>query len=269
MLSYQHIYHAGNGADLQKHLWLITVLKYLLRKDKPLCWIDTHAGRGLYDLTAPEAQKIGEYKKALLPVYEALKDQSELPPPLSSYIDVLKSYLLQNQYPGSALLAAKILRKDDAMFAFDMHKGEYPHLANALTPYRNIHTHQADGLDSLLAKIPPIQKRGGVLIDPSYEIKTDYTLVVETMTKALKKWSTGVYMIWYPLLAAGNHETLLKGCKALDSNVVIDEWLWRDPNAEGKGLYGSGMIIFNAPYTCAETMADIKSRVLSHIHART
>ncbi len=265
MLSYQHIYHAGNGADLQKHLWLLTVFEYLLKKDKPFCWIDTHAGRGLYDLGSAEAQKLSEYKTALK-VYDVLKEQNDLPSSLALYMRLLGEHAPQN-YPGSALLTAKMLRAGDRMLAYDMHRGEYPHLAITLTPYLNTKTRQADGMAALLANSPPTERRGGALIDPSYEIKTDYADVVGTVATALKKWSTGVFMIWYPLLAAGHHKALVEDCKALASDVVIDEWIWRDPNAEGKGLYGTGMAVFNAPFTTAQTMSDVRDIVLPLIKA--
>lgn len=263
MLSYQHIYHAGNPADIQKHLWLITVLDHLGKKDSPLCWIDTHAGRGIYDLEAPEAQKLAEHKRGISSIYSWLTTAQNLPVPLSLYRDVLADHNKDGSfrfYPGSALFAIKTMKTTDRLFAFDKHKGEYPHLAESLTPYRNSKTRQADGLEHLLSLIPPKEKRGGALIDPSYEIKSDYARIVETMEKALKKWQGGIYMIWYPLLAAGNHTTLVNGCRAI-ANVRVDEWIWRNPAQEGKGLYGSGMIIFNAPHTCAQTMAEVKKAV--------
>jgi 23S rRNA (adenine2030-N6)-methyltransferase len=264
MLSYQHIYHAGNTADIQKHLWLVTVLDYLGKKDKPLCWIDTHAGRGVYDLEAPEAQKLGEHKIGIEPVYDFLRSTDNLPEPLKIYRDALTKNNEDGSlrfYPGSALLAIQTLKSNDRLFAYDMHKGEYPHLANSLTPYRNSKTRQGDGLEHLLALLPPKEKRGGALIDPSYEIKSDYARIVKTMESALAKWAGGVYMIWYPLLAAGHHTTLVNGCRGLHKDVLVDEWIWRDPAKEGRGLYGSGMIIFNPPYTCAETMESVKQAV--------
>ncbi|MEZ5901814.1 MAG: 23S rRNA (adenine(2030)-N(6))-methyltransferase RlmJ [Alphaproteobacteria bacterium] len=118
MLSYQHIYHAGNMADVQKHLWLICVLDYLTKKDKPFLWIDTHAGRGLYDLTAPEAQKIKEYESGILKFYDGIKDAKDLPAPLARYRDFIKNLNkgTLTKYPGSAYLAAKIMRPTDKAF---------------------------------------------------------------------------------------------------------------------------------------------------------
>jgi 23S rRNA (adenine2030-N6)-methyltransferase len=268
MFSYQHIYHAGNGADLQKHLWLLTVLEYLTRKDKPIFWVDTHAGRGLYDLNAPEAVKTPEFKGTLLPVHAALSGAPDLPGPLALYFQLiakLNEGPAIRYYPGSALLAAKLLRPTDRLLAFDLHKGEFSHLFEALAPYPYAQTRCQDGLKKLLPPLPPEERRGGALIDPSYELKSEYGLVLEMVTKALKSWPEGTYMIWYPLLPAQFHIELREGAQALAAKIgvelITDEWVWGQISPTGRGMSGSGMLVFNPPYTCAETMQAIKPLV--------
>lgn len=267
MLSYQHIYHAGNASDVHKHLWLLAVIDDLQRTNKPLCWIDTHAGRGLYDLSAPEAQKLSEYKSGITPLYDRLKNKGNLPPPLGLYFNLIEAHNKHDNmlrfYPGSALLAAQMLRPADRLLAYDMHRGEYPHLAQTLTPYKNSRTRQANGLEHLLKNLPPREKRGGVLIDPSYEIKTEYAVVAETVINALALWPSGIYMVWYPLLPAGHHQALLEPLQVLKTPVLIDEWTWRAPSEKGRGLYGSGMAILNTPPAVIPAMAALKALALS------
>ena len=261
MLSYQHIYHAGNMADVQKHLWLITVLQYLVKKDKPLQWIDTHAGRGLYDLQAPEAQKIKEYESGIGKFYSALKKEKELPPALEFYKNLIQDMNAKNElrhYPGSAYIAAKLLRLDDHLFCFDMHKGEFPHLEKSLKRFSHAHTRFEDGYKALIARVPPKQRRGGALIDPSYEVKDEYKTCARTVIAAHKKWPQGIYMIWYPILKENHHVDLLEPLKALnlpDEDFVIDEWYFKDTE---KGMIGTGMVIINPPYGCAEEMEKVK-----------
>lgn len=266
MLSYQHIYHAGNKADIQKHLWLITVLDYLRQKQKPFLWVDTHAGRGLYDLQSPEAQKLAEYKTGFLDLHEKLRTEKSLPAPLQIYKDTVRKFNTGDEvrfYPGSALIAAAMLRKDDKLFACDLHPQESTHLAQSLRNYKFAHAEKIDGYEKLLGTIPPFTKRGGALIDPSYEIKTEYKKVADTVNAALKKFPAGIYMIWYPMLKAGLHEELKHACNQLPHEYVIDEWIWGEPETT-KGLYGSGMIIFNPPYTAVETMQKIKILFADH-----
>lgn len=265
MLSYQHIYHAGNPADVHKHLWLITVLDYLQQKDKPLNWIDTHGGRGLYDLQSPEAQKLSEYKTGFLKIFDAYRNEKDLPAPLRLYLDLITQHNPEGalrSYPGSALIAASLLRQNDTVQSYDLHPQEFTALQKNLAPYKNAHVQKADGLAALKSLLPPPAKRGGLLIDPSYEIKSEYEQVVAVLKAALKRWAGGVYMVWYPLLPAGHHAVLAEKCRALTENVIIDEWHFRAPGAADRGLYGSGMVIINPPYTCAETMDEIRKTAL-------
>lgn len=264
MLSYQHIYHAGNMADVQKHLWLLTVLEYLSRKDKPYVWIDTHAGRGAYDLRASEAEKLGEYKSGIAAVLDRIKGAEH--PILQLYVQKIAALnggdSVVQIYPGSSVLAAQMLRENDRLFSFDLHPKEFEFLRDNLKPYKAADARKEDGYVGLKSLVPPQIRRGGVLIDPSYEIKDEYGQVASAVRDAVKKWPQGVYMIWYPILAAARYEGL---CDALteiarSANVDFtrDEWIFEGAT---KGMLGSGMFIVNTPYSCAETMADIKARL--------
>lgn len=291
MLSYQHIYHAGNMADVQKHLWLLTVLEYLGRKDKPYIWIDTHAGRGAYDLRAPEAGKLAEYKNGIAAVLDKVKGAEH--PVLKLYYSKILELNTQNViarrreptrqstaasglprslqsfamtsdnldiYPGSSLLAAQMLRAGDRLFSFDLHPKEFEFLRENLKPYKGADARKEDGYGGLKSLVPPQIRRGGVLIDPSYEIKDEYGQVASAVRDAVKKWSQGVYMIWYPILSAGRHEALCESLRDIAQSAGVDftrdEWMFE--GAE-RGMLGSGMFVVNTPYSCAETMAAIRS----------
>ncbi len=265
MLSYQHIYHAGNMADVQKHLWLIAVLDYLKQKDKPFTWIDTHAGRGLYDLTSTEAQKIKEHETGISKYFKTWQATSDLGAPLSHYYDLLKTLNSGNEvttYPGSAYIAATLMRNTDKLFAFDLHKGEYPYLESALKNHINATTRFEDGFTGLKSLTPPILRRGGVLIDPSYELKDDYTKTAQAVIDAHQKWPQGIYMIWYPILDKKLHQNLLTPLKDMGlskENFTIDEWHFGEVE---KGMKGTGMIIINPPYGISNLMSEIKSKFI-------
>lgn len=273
MLSYQHIYHAGNRADIQKHLWLITVLDYLLKKDTPFQWVDTHAGRGLYNLESDEAQKIGEFNEgidALMPLLIKNQDAEQANVnAFQHYAKILKDLNGDGHiktYPGSAYIAAKIMRPTDRLFAYDLHKGEYPYLEKTLKNFINTKLEFEDGYHALKGKIPPHLKRGGVLCDPSYEIKTEYKTCIKNILAAYKKWPQGIYMIWYPILPAQNHLDMIEAVKASDipqDKIIIDEWHFAPVE---RGMSGTGMIIINPPFTAENDMKTIKTMLKSPIN---
>lgn len=265
MLSYQHIYHAGNMADVQKHLWLLTVLEYLGRKDKPYNWIDTHSGRGAYDLNAPEAQKLAEYKSGIVAVMNKLRSvdypicqlYAQKMASVNGGKDVLKIY------PGSSMLTASMLRGGDKLYSFELHPKEYEYLAKAMKLYKGAHAMKEDGYKGLKRLMPPPIRRGGVLIDPSYEVKEEYAQVVKDLRVALKKWPQGVFMVWYPILAAKRHADMCAGLTDIVQQAELeftrDEWMFKGVE---RGMLGSGMFIINTPYRCADTMAAVKSILL-------
>jgi len=270
MLSYQHIYHAGNRADIQKHLWLITVLDYLLKKDKPFQWIDTHSGRGLYDLESDEAKKVGEFNEGIDAIMPLLNNEETITAsvPLQKYAALLKDLNGENhikKYPGSAYIAAKMLRTTDRLFAHDLHKGEYPHLEATLKNFINTKLEFTDGYIALKGKIPPQLKRGGVLCDPSYEVKSEYVSCAKNILNAYQKWPQGIYMIWYPILPAQNHLEMIDTIKQSDvpdDKIIVDEWHFV---GNERGMNGTGMIIINPPYTAENDMKSIKNQLKNNL----
>ncbi|MFA5982838.1 MAG: 23S rRNA (adenine(2030)-N(6))-methyltransferase RlmJ [Methylococcaceae bacterium] len=253
MLSYLHAYHAGNFADVLKHLVLIHSLDYLLQKDKALCYIDTHAGSGLYPLNSPEAQKNCEFEQGIAKLW--LRDN--LPTSVSRYLECIKLVNPSgnlSKYPGSAVLAQQILRPKDRLFLFELHTTENKHLNNLLRADKRIKIAQNDGLKEALSLLPPIQHRGFVLIDPSYEIKTDYKTVVSTLTAMHKRFSQGLFALWYPVVDRSYNNDLEKRLKdSALSNVQLFE-LGLENRLSTQGMAASGMIVINPPWTLKAEM---------------
>lgn len=242
MLSYQHLYHAGNPADVHKHALLAWVLDYLVQKPKPLSYFETHAGRGLYDLMAPEALKTGEAAAGVD------KLACHLPPthPYRRVLAQIRRIHGARAYPGSPLIAAQLLRATDPLHLADLHPGEHAQLSRALSPYR-IKPLQEDGLRMALARTPPSPRRGVMLIDPSYEIKSDYDALPKLISDIHKKWNVGVIMLWYPILTDARYAAMVHALRSKLPALWLHEVAFA-PVRPDHGMIGSGMGILNAPY---------------------
>lgn len=259
MLSYQHIYHAGNMADLHKHALLAAMLEYLTAKDKPLSYIETHAGRGLYDLTAPEALKTGEAAEGVQRLGHRLA-------PDHAYARVLARIRAahgDHAYPGSPLIAAGMLRPGDRMTLAELHPREFAALEAAMAPYP-ARCLREDGPALALAVTPPDPRRGLMLIDPSYEVKADYAALPPLLRKVHAKWNVGVLALWYPVLASGAERPMVAALDALGLPKVLRHELRFPPAREGHGMIGSGMFIVNAPFGL-----DEEARRLEGVFAAT
>jgi 23S rRNA (adenine2030-N6)-methyltransferase len=253
MLSYQHIYHAGNLADVHKHALLAVMLDYLTRKDKPLSYLETHAGRGLYALDAPEAQKTGEAAQGITRI-ERLGWFAPDHPYLRALRAVRAAHGAQ-AYPGSPLLAAHLLRPIDTIQLCELHPQEFAALRAAMAPHGGIF-HQKDGLDMALALTPPTPRRGLMLIDPSFEVKSDYDTIPKRIAAAARKWNVGVIALWYPVLApqvpvASAQAAMARGLRAAFPEALSSEVRF-PPARAGHGMIGSGMFILNPPWGLAD-----------------
>jgi 23S rRNA (adenine2030-N6)-methyltransferase len=249
MLSYRHAFHAGNHADLLKHYVLSLVLDYFNQKDKPYWMIDTHAGAGMYALKSEFAQKNMEYETGIARLLTA----QNLPESLANFVNIIQSFNQNNAlelYPGSPKIAAHFLRADDKLRLFELHPSDYEILQNNFPQQgRQIKIEMLDGFNRIKACLPPPTKRAIVLIDPPYELKTDYTHVVACIKDSLKRFATGTYMIWYPLLQRPEPEALLMSLK----NIAHQDWLnvtltVQRKSIEGFGMHGSGVFIINPPW---------------------
>lgn len=247
MLSYLHGYHAGNFADALKHLALSQTLSYLKQKDKPLCFIDTHAGRGLYQLNSPEAQKNKEYQSGIGKLWE----KTELPVPVADYIRLIKQFNCSNQlsrYPGSPLIAAKLLGLQDRLFCYELHPKENNALNSIAGDDKRIKVLSQDGLAGAIGLLPPKERRGLVLIDPSYELKDEYQSLITAVNAMYKRFATGCYLLWYPVVDRKHNRYLERELtKSGIKNIELYELGIRKDD-DAFGMTASGMIVINPPW---------------------
>ncbi len=289
MLSYQHIFHAGNHADLLKHTVLIQVLKSLNKKEKPYTFFDTHSGSGLYDLTDSRSLKTGEAEKGIS-VFS--KTDGDVPSAFADYLSFVKSYLSDSRYPGSPEIERRFMRSQDVLILSELHPQEIENLRENMKRLCEgvpaVQVHNRSGWEMLKALTPPQTKRGAVLIDPSYEEISDYENAADTICAVHKKWTNGIIMLWYPLLAhrEGEIEAMLdritEGARAINQNIeicdlrleVFDKSEHKEVSLEefraenGKNpprLYGSGMLVLNSPWKLEEEIQSVIKYIKNEI----
>ena len=257
MLSYRHSYHAGNHADVLKHAILIQLLRYLSQKDKAFWVIDTHAGAGVYALDSIHAEKLGEYRDGIGRLWE----RQDLPPIFADYVAEVRALNGDGPlraYPGSPWLAQRALREQDRLRLFELHSTDF----RTLDSYFSQHGKQAmvyadDGFAHLKALLPPPPRRALTLIDPSYELREDYARLIQVLKDSLLRFPTGMYAVWYPMLAKPESRQLPHKLKALGAaNWLHVSLSVRSPSPDGIGMHGSGMFIINPPWTLAQTLQD-------------
>ncbi|MFT6674447.1 MAG: 23S rRNA (adenine2030-N6)-methyltransferase [Sulfitobacter sp.] len=246
MLSYQHIYHAGNLADVHKHALLAWMLDYLTRKDKPLTYLETHAGRALYDLSDNAAVKTGEAAQGIQKTGHWFGADH----PYRKVLDQVSAGHGDNAYPGSPMIAANLLRPQDRIHLAELHPQEHSALDLAMSPYP-VKCYLQDGFDMAFALSPPTPRRGMLLIDPSFEIKTDYTDIPRHIGKLARAWSVGIIALWYPILTSKAHLGMLNQLADAHPDALRHEVRFA-PARPGHGMVGSGMFVLNPPYGMAE-----------------
>ena len=248
MLSYQHTYHAGCFADVMKHLTLTHVLDYMVKKDKPLLYLDTHSGRGFYDLFDPHALKTQEATMGIKRLWDL---RQKLPKEFSHYIDIIASHNSDGQlryYPGSPLFAINLLRPTDRLCLSELHPGEFESLHDKMRHYPRVHCSHNDGYTQLHALLPPKERRALILIDPSYEVKTEYKHMTQAVTAAYRQFATGVYCIWYPLVDNKLHQQIIRGFESMAADKSLRAEFYLNPDYQ-ESLRGYGMWIINPPFT--------------------
>ncbi len=254
MLSYQHIYHAGNLADVHKHAILAQTLAYLTQKDKPLTYVETHSGRGLYRLDSDEAVRTGEASAGISrALQEGWFDANH---PLNRAIAAIKVQYGQSAYPGSPLIAANLLRQQDTMHLAELHPQEYRALTEVMAT-TGAKTYQQDGFDLAQSLLPPTPRRGVLLIDPSYEVKADYDRLPNIIASLNRKWNVGVVALWYPILTNDRHKAMRDALAKRDLPKVLHHEVRFPAAREGHGMVGSGMFIVNAPFGLNEAVGEL------------
>jgi 23S rRNA (adenine2030-N6)-methyltransferase len=254
MLSYLHGYHAGGHADVLKHVVLVAMLAQLTAKDKPLRFIDTHAGAGGYDLRSPAAQKNREHLGGIGRLWNA----SDPPAPVARWLELVRQYNDGAQklvhYPGSPWLARASLRPEDSLYLFELHPAEHRALDQKLGADRRVTVLRHDGLEGCIGLVPPPERRALVLIDPTYEVKDEHSDVIDALTKAHRRFATGTYAIWYPVLERRWVQRLERAVRATGIEPLALYELCVAPDGNGRGLTGSGMLIVNPPWKLGEDM---------------
>jgi 23S rRNA (adenine2030-N6)-methyltransferase len=259
MLAYRHAFHAGNHADVLKHLVLTRVLRYMGEKDKPYTLVDTHAGAGGYSIEGRYAQKNAEYATGIARLYDA----PDLPAPLADYVGLVRAFNPDGQlrqYPGSPAIANFVLRETDRLRAYELHPTDHRILASYLEGRANTQVSDRDGFAAIKAELPSPTRRAALLMDPPYEIKTDYAKVLAALREALERAPDTVVMIWYPQLQLLESTQLVQRLKASADALAKKGWLHArltvaQADARGFGMLGSGMFVVNPPFTLHEELA--------------
>lgn len=269
-MNYRHVYHAGNFADVLKHLVLVLVISHLKRKASPFRVIDTHAGAGHYDLSSIEAEKTGEWREGIGRLLAAdLPTQSEWL--MAPYLDIVRRLGTTVEgsatrdadkgglraYPGSPVIAAELLRADDVLIANELHSSDRKTLQQAIKKYRNVKTMELDGYVAMKSMLPPKERRGVVLIDPPFEEAGELNRLVNGLRQGVKRFATGTFLLWFPIkdprpIAAFKRE--LSGL-GLDKLMAVE--LYVQGPKDVQKLNGNGLVILNAPYTLKSDLESV------------
>ena len=253
-MNYRHAFHAGNFADVIKHIALVSILTGLKKKPAPFAAIDTHAGRGLYDLTGEEALRSGE---AVCGIGRVL-DIANGPETLRLYLDLVRG-CGPGRYPGSPLIAAKLLRETDRLIAIEKRPEDFRALSAVLAPFRRARAAEADGYARLGALLPPPERRGLILVDPPFEAPDEFAQAVGAVAGALRRFATGIVVVWFPVKSAVAADAFcgevlaLGPRKALRIDIAVDK--------PGDRLGAAGLLVINPPYGFSGDMAAVLDMV--------
>ena len=257
MLAYRHAFHAGNHADVLKHITLTLVLRHMNQKDKSYRMIDTHAGAGGYSLEGQYAQKKGEYLQGVARLWEL----DDLPEAVADYMSLVRQFNpdgMLEQYPGSPAFAQMLLRSQDQLRLFERHPTDHRILEAYLGGVRGAEVKDTDGFEGLKGQVPPSSRRAVVLMDPSYEGHGDYPKVISSLREAILRFPEGVYMVWYPQVSKLEAAQLPRRLEGLAPKGWLHARLTvQQPDAQGFGLAGSGMFILNPPYTLHAQLLEV------------
>ncbi|HEX3912005.1 MAG TPA: 23S rRNA (adenine(2030)-N(6))-methyltransferase RlmJ [Steroidobacteraceae bacterium] len=264
-MNYRHIYHAGNFADIAKHVALLYCLKALKRKEAAFFALDSHAGRGFYDLQAPEAQKSGESERGVQRlIVNALGNQA-----LADYFAAIHARRGKRlpSYPGSPALIARQLRPQDRALLAELMPAEARAAEREIESSGRVRTQIGDGYAAMKAFLPPEERRGLVLIDPPYESLDELKLMLKAFGDAYRRWPGGIYLMWYPIRSAGQRSMVHARFEALQIPKMLLADLAVHPDDAGLGLAGSGLMIVNPPYGADQYLRDAYSAIHQAIAA--
>ncbi len=264
MLGYRHAFHAGNFADVFKHVLLLQLIRALQRKDTPFCLLDTHAGAGRYDLHATAAQKNREFASGI----GRLWDQTGLSTELAGYVAQVRALNPSGAlryYPGSPRLARAVLRPVDRLVLTELHSTDHALLKAEFAGDRQVAVHHTEGYAALKAFLPPPERRGLVFIDPAFERKGEFDRLVEAVQCIHRRWTSGIIALWYPILDRAPSLRLQQTLQALKIPAILCVELGLYPYDALHGLHGNGMIIINPPWQLDKILAQILPELLNRL----
>ena len=265
-MNYRHAYHAGNFADVLKHVVLMMLIEHLKKKPAPFFYLDTHAGRGRYDLSEAQSQRSGEYKNGVGRVLEAAR--ASLPAEVAAYADLVrqsagKGHSAITAYPGSPLIVARMRRSGDRLVLMETQPREAAALRDALGREKLVSVLESDGYAALKAHLPPRENRGLVLIDPPYESDLEFDRVLAGIELAHERWPTGTFCIWYPLTDRAGPARFHRDLERSGIRKVLDARFRVLPADTQLGMAGAGLVIVNPPWLLDERLAAL----LPQLHA--
>lgn len=256
MLSYRHSFHAGNHADVLKHTVQSLIIEALKEKEKPFLYLDTHSGAGRYQLSSEHAEKTGEYLEGIARLWQ----RDDIPDALTSYLDAVRAFNRNGQlryYPGSPLIARLLLRAQDKLHLTELHPSDYPLLRQEFQKDERARVLRDDGYQQLKAQLPPDSRRGLILIDPPYEMKTDYQDVVKGIQEGYKRFATGVYALWYPVVLRQQTKRMIRDLQETGIRRILQIELAVRPDSDQRGMTASGMIVINPPWKLEQHMREL------------
>ncbi|MDX7992752.1 23S rRNA (adenine(2030)-N(6))-methyltransferase RlmJ [Xenorhabdus littoralis] len=256
MLSYRHSFHAGNHADVLKHTVQSLIIESLKTKEKPFLYLDTHAGAGRYQLSGEHAERTGEYLNGIARLWQ----RDDIPEELAAYMSVVKALNQKGSlryYPGSPLIARHLLREYDELNLSELHSSDFPLLRTEFSRDERTRLLREDGYQQLKSKLPPISRRGFVLIDPPYELKSDYQNVVQGIQEGYKRFATGTYALWYPVVLRQQIKRMVKDLQATGIRKILQIELGVRPDSDQRGMTASGMIVINPPWKLEQQMKAV------------
>lgn len=259
-MNYRHIYHAGNFADVMKHMTLALVLDYMKKKETPFFFLDAHGGLGFYNLQSEQAEKTLEWKDGI-----GTFEGTNHPEDFDIYFDLIRDDLKQGFYAGSPVLAARMLRAQDRYIANELHPEDYDTLKQNMRGFGNGNITHQDAYECIRANIPPAEKRGVILIDPPFEKKDEFEILVRQMKDWKKRFERGVFIIWYPIKAHLGVDALKQAARDLGVHRTWCVETYMHPKNQIGTFNGSGLIILNAPFTIPEQVTALLPYLEQHM----
>ena len=263
-MNYRHAFHAGNYADVVKHVVLAMLIEHLKAKPAPFMYLDTHAGRGRYDLSHAQPQRSGEYLGGIARLLKA--PASALPAEVAAYVQLVRASAGPERspitaYPGSPLIVERLRRSTDRLVLIEKHTGEAAALREAIGRARRVTVLELDGYAALKGQLPPAERRGLVLIDPPYEADTEFAAVLEALLTGHERWPTGMYCVWYPQSERAGSARFHRELKDSGIRRILDAQFSVLPADSAVGMQGCGLAIVHPPWQLDLRLKELLPRL--------